>query len=265
MRREDPQPWERSCPVLHRPRAHEFWRGFGWLFLLASLVIHAALLMLLPNPLHSPLIPRQDILLQLKEPTPPPPVREPLPEPPRTQQSAPPRPAERPEPNPEPREQPALDPSPVISKSKDESNAVLSGPAFPAPPQEDPDPQVESVPKPPPEPPPAPPPDQVPEEVVDVQALLLSYASGVKAQVLAHKRYPIVAQRLGHSGDVQVGFTIDQNGELTRARIKASSGWSELDDAALEAVSLAAPFEAIPPETGREELSLSITLKFILE
>lgn len=112
---------------------------------------------------------------------------------------------------------------------------------------------------------PAPPkPQPKPEPAVDIKALLASYAGGVKASILRHKTYPAVAERLSHEGAVKVSFTIDAGGSLLSAAVKSSSGFDELDQAALDAVQNAAPFDAIPDETGKSQLSLSITLKFNL-
>lgn len=93
----------------------------------------------------------------------------------------------------------------------------------------------------------------------------MEYAGTVKAQVLSRKYYPAIAERLGHSGDVKIGFTIAANGELAGLRVKTSSGWDELDEAAAQAVRGAAPFDPLPAEAARDELSLAITLKFTLD
>lgn len=112
---------------------------------------------------------------------------------------------------------------------------------------------------------PAPPkPQPKPEPAIDVKALLASYAGGVKASILRHKAYPAIAERLSHEGAVKVSFTVDAGGSLLSATVRSSSGFDELDQAALDAVQNAAPFEAIPDETGKSQLSLSITLKFSL-
>jgi len=255
MRREDPQPWERSCPVLHGPRAHDFWRGYGWLFLLASLVIHTALLTLLPNPLRTLLTPQQDILLQLKEPPPPPPPVESQPPPPQAK----PRPVPAAEPERSPQQQ--TEPGPIIGVPGDGPSAIQSGDALPEFPATEPEPAP--APEPQHQAPPPPPPE--PESQLDVKALLLEYAAAVKAQVLQRKYYPAIAERLGHAGAVKVGFTIMADGQLADVHVKSGSGWDELDEAALDAVRSAAPFDAIPEETDRAELALSITLKYTLD
>jgi TonB family protein len=119
----------------------------------------------------------------------------------------------------------------------------------------------------PPAPPPvkpAPKPQHPPEPALDIKALLSGYAGKIKSAIVRRKDYPAVAERLGHEGAVKVGFTVDANGELGVVSIKSSSGYDELDDAAMAAVRAAAPFDPIPPEAQKEQLSLSITLNFNL-
>jgi periplasmic protein TonB len=103
-----------------------------------------------------------------------------------------------------------------------------------------------------------------PEPAVDVKAVLAAYASGLKSSIIRHKAYPAVAERLGHEGAVKIGFTVDASGSLDAVTVKSSSGYDELDSAALDAVRAAAPFDPIPVETGKARLNLSITLKFNL-
>jgi protein TonB len=99
---------------------------------------------------------------------------------------------------------------------------------------------------------------------VDVRALLLAYASGVKSAIVQHKAYPSVAERLGHEGSAKVGFTLSRDGSLDAVVVRESSGFDELDQAAVAAVRAAAPFDPLPGESGRDTLTLTITLKFSL-
>lgn len=99
---------------------------------------------------------------------------------------------------------------------------------------------------------------------VDVKALLSEYASGVKATILRHKSYPQLAERLGHEGAVKVSFSIGADGGLNSVSVRDSSGYDELDEAALDAVRAAAPFDPLPEAAGRDELALSLTLRFNL-
>lgn len=103
-----------------------------------------------------------------------------------------------------------------------------------------------------------------PEPAVDTAELLRQYAGGIKAAVLRSRRYPAQAERLRHEGSVKVGFTVKADGTLAAVTVKESAGYDELDTAATAAVEAAAPFAAIPPELGRDSLTLSITLDFKL-
>jgi TonB family protein len=56
-----------------------------------------------------------------------------------------------------------------------------------------------------------------------------------------HKVYPDMAQQLGQTGVVQIGFMLHRDGALTQVHIVKSSGFNDLDAAALQAVQSAAP------------------------
>lgn len=99
----------------------------------------------------------------------------------------------------------------------------------------------------------------------DAKRLLTDYASGVKSAILREKTYPGLAERQGHEGAVKVGFTISADGSLQSVTVKSSSGFDELDEAALDAVRDAAPFDPLPSGTGRRQLPLSVTLRFSLD
>lgn len=46
-------------------------------------------------------------------------------------------------------------------------------------------------------------------------------------------RYPMIALRLGHEGDVRLKLTVDEQGNVTTADLLTSSGYDELDNAAI--------------------------------
>jgi len=58
---------------------------------------------------------------------------------------------------------------------------------------------------------------------------------------------------------IEVG--INANGSLDKAEIRRSSGSVELDNAALQTLKLAAPFDPFPPELAREHQ----VLRFVYE
>ena len=116
-----------------------------------------------------------------------------------------------------------------------------------------------------PEPPPAPEPEPEPEPKVDVKAIQSQYVSGVKSKIYGSKFYPESAKRMEQEGSVKVSFTVSSGGSVSGVSVSSSSGFSELDNAAVQAVKNAAPFGAIPPELGKSSLTMSITLKYYLK
>lgn len=300
MSNHQPSPWNESCPVLIGPRWLDLVRGSGWVFLGASLVLHTILLIVLPRPgtgltgmsqtemyvkLNSVAAAAENI------PDQPPPLPEALPAP-RERQSAPalpgkPAPAPgKPVANSTPAQANAgppgspADAGEVVAGNGSGGEPVYSGHGTGGgvgPGSEDGSGPASGtdtgtgtgtapsyVPPAPAPPPPTPKPVPKLEPEIDVKALLGSYASGIKSAIVRRKQYPAVAERLGHEGSVKVSFTVDASGSLDSATIKSSSGYDELDDAALEAVRSAAPFDPIPEDAQKEQLSLSITLNFNL-
>jgi periplasmic protein TonB len=64
--------------------------------------------------------------------------------------------------------------------------------------------------------------------------------------------YPTAARTLGVKAAPVVEVGIDSNGKLDKAVIRQSSGYPELDNAALEILKLASPFDPFPPELAHE-------------
>ena len=82
-----------------------------------------------------------------------------------------------------------------------------------------------------------------------------------KVERIGTINYPTVARtrRLKANPIVEVGILAD--GKLDRAVIRTSSGYPELDNAALQILKLASPFDPFPPELAREHL----VLRFVYE
>jgi len=86
-------------------------------------------------------------------------------------------------------------------------------------------------------------------------ATLAPYLDGWRRKVerIGTINYPTIARSLGAKGAapvVEVG--IAANGTLDKAIIRQSSGYPELDNAALEILKLASPFDPFPPELAHE-------------
>jgi periplasmic protein TonB len=64
----------------------------------------------------------------------------------------------------------------------------------------------------------------------------------IRDSILANLQYPMLARRKGWSGKVEVAFLIKPDGSISELRIQASSGYSVLDEQALDAIRRSAPF-----------------------
>lgn len=94
------------------------------------------------------------------------------------------------------------------------------------------------------------------------QAELSSYSGLVAAHLRRHKRYPPEAERAGVKGTVRVAFSVGAKGEVTGARIIASSGSPILDQEAIEMVRRAEPFPVVPVTLGRSALTFTVPVRF---
>lgn len=73
-----------------------------------------------------------------------------------------------------------------------------------------------------------------------------------KVERMGTMHYPTSARRRGVKASPVVEVGIDSNGKLDRAVIRQSSGYPELDNAALEILKLASPFDPFPPELAHD-------------
>ncbi|MGB6451734.1 MAG: TonB family protein [Steroidobacteraceae bacterium] len=64
--------------------------------------------------------------------------------------------------------------------------------------------------------------------------------------------YPIAARRVGIEANPVLAVEIRSDGKLEAARIQRSSGYPDLDHAALEILKLASPFDPFPPGLARD-------------
>jgi len=85
------------------------------------------------------------------------------------------------------------------------------------------------------------------------------WRSELEALLLAHKRYPPQARRMGQQGVVTVQAQFAADGELLACAVAASSGFRALDEAALQLVRLAADrLRASSAPGNRAELRIPI-------
>ena len=73
-----------------------------------------------------------------------------------------------------------------------------------------------------------------------------------KVEQVGTLNYPTAARNSGIKASPVLEVAIDSSGKLEKAEIRASSGYPELDQAALSILKLASPFDPFPPELAKE-------------
>ena len=74
--------------------------------------------------------------------------------------------------------------------------------------------------------------------------------------------FPTAARRAGVSASPVIQMTIDARGRLRSARVQRSSGYADLDQAAIDILKLASPFDPFPPDMAAKTRSLSFAYEF---
>ncbi|APG25216.1 energy transducer TonB [Syntrophotalea acetylenica] len=93
---------------------------------------------------------------------------------------------------------------------------------------------------------------------------LAGYLQAIRARVDAAKRYPQMAQQRRQEGTAVVSFRLTPSGELVAEPVVSrSSGYRQLDDAAVRAVSRGAPYPRFPLDPS-EMRAIEIPVKFYL-
>ncbi len=83
----------------------------------------------------------------------------------------------------------------------------------------------------------------------------------LKEKIESIWQYPIEAARRGIYGDLRIRFSITRNGKLGYVRLIRTSGYKELDEAAMKALKDAEPYWPLPEDWQGD--SLTITGHFI--
>jgi protein TonB len=96
------------------------------------------------------------------------------------------------------------------------------------------------------------------------ERLFVDYLSRLKSRIQREWDYPENALRSGISGELLMVFTLNKAGSLTFIRLVRSSGYPILDEEALRAVKISAPFEPFPPQMGDEALNIQASFYYSL-
>ncbi len=207
--------------------------ALGWCIGL-SLLMHAAVLVLIPKPVYlPPKVQEEPLKVELLPPEvkplppPEPPKREPPKPIPVKPQPLKPLPV-KPEPTPEPQRKPDSTPEPVVT-----APMVTPPPVIAAKPTIN-EPKPEVVVPPPPPPPPEPVKPSGPSDA-DVEAARNAFRSAAHRELKKHQRYPRIAADRGIEGEVKLNIHLDDSGNITGIDVAESSGNAALDNAALDA------------------------------
>ena len=94
---------------------------------------------------------------------------------------------------------------------------------------------------------------------------LRAYGQKIYGLVVKHRRYPVVARRLGLEGKVLIQISIQRSGALgDEPLVYHTSGEEVLDKEALRMVKVAAPFLPLPDEFEKNSATLVIPVHFRL-
>jgi pilus assembly protein CpaC len=99
---------------------------------------------------------------------------------------------------------------------------------------------------------------EAPLEEIPVQ--IAGYARAVQAKILNYAYYPRQAQDAGWEGRVKLSLNIVANGDLKDIKVKQSSGYKVLDNAAEEAARNQSPYPPFPPQIDSQELWIDVPI-----
>jgi protein TonB len=82
------------------------------------------------------------------------------------------------------------------------------------------------------------------------------YMKMLKEKIESMWQYPKEAARLGLSGDLYIKFSIRKDGRLADVELLRTSGYRELDEAAIKALKDSAPYWPLPSDWEKDTLEI---------
>jgi len=95
-----------------------------------------------------------------------------------------------------------------------------------------------------------------------VSEYLADYINTVYKKIIDAAYYPADAKQAGWQGTVKLVLNISFDGTLKDVKLKRSSGYKILDDAAVETVCRQSPYPALPAELQQDELRVEIPVAY---
>ena len=92
----------------------------------------------------------------------------------------------------------------------------------------------------------------------------IGYFTNMRKAIELVWNYPMSAARRGISGKVNVKFTIQKTGTVSKIDIVESSGHKLLDYAIVDAIKLASPFAPLPKGFNRKKLDVTGAFRYVL-
>ncbi|HSE82984.1 MAG TPA: TonB family protein, partial [Thermodesulfobacteriota bacterium] len=103
------------------------------------------------------------------------------------------------------------------------------------------------------------------EDTVDLNTTEFKYFSyflKLKRQIEGVWNYPETSRLKGEQGELFLVFTIKRNGELEDVNLIDPSGYVRLDEEAIRAIRVAAPFSPFPESWSLEKLNVRAVFRY---
>jgi len=98
-----------------------------------------------------------------------------------------------------------------------------------------------------------------------IQDPVLKYSKLIQQRILENLIYPVPAKEAGFQGTVKLSLKLSPQGYLLDAKIKDTSNYRVLDDAALKTAQKTSPYPPFPPEIKEKEFWVDIPIIYQLE
>lgn len=143
----------------------------------------------------------------------------------------------------------AVDAAAVVAYDDDDVDRAFGGPALPG--------QIKAVDLP-----------RIPIRSADVAYAdvdqALAYQGIIHRHIEEHKRFPLLAIKMGWEGNVGVRFLIRRDGQVEQVKVTSSSRIALLDKAGVDAINNGNPFPPFPKSITADSLLFEVTVSFEL-